>query len=104
MAKLAELLHESNADRLMCTAYDTAWLARLGALDWNLSSRALNWISENQLPDGSWGAWMPMYYHDRVISTLGAMILLATHGRRTFDRRQIERGLDALETITCGAT
>ena len=104
MTNFSKLFQESNSGRLMCTAYDTAWSARLGEMDWELSSKALNWISENQLSDGSWGAGMPMYYHDRVISTLAAMILLATHGRRAFDKRQIEHGLSALEIVTAGAT
>jgi hypothetical protein len=52
------------------TAYDTAWAARLGEIDWNLSSHSLAWLAENQLPDGSWGARAPFYHHDRVICTL----------------------------------
>lgn len=38
------------------TAYDTAWVAKLGQLDDELSDLALNWLCERQLPDGSWGA------------------------------------------------
>ena len=86
------------------TAYDTAWVARLGELDWALSSQALNWLSENQLPDGSWGAEKPIYYHDRVICTLAAMIALTHRGRRARDRQQINSGLEALERIINGAT
>ncbi|CNN33731.1 cyclase [Mycobacterium tuberculosis] len=36
------------------TAYDTAWVAKLGQLDDELSDLALNWLCERQLPDGSW--------------------------------------------------
>jgi halimadienyl-diphosphate synthase len=76
----------------------------MGEIDWELSSQALEWLCENQLPDGSWGAEKPFYYHDRVISTLSAMIALTHRGRRNMDRVQIEKGLLALEKITGGAT
>jgi halimadienyl-diphosphate synthase len=86
------------------TAYDTAWGARLGEIDWDISSQSLSWLAENQLPDGSWGAPAPMYYHDRVICTLAAMIALSTRGRRGHDKAQIELGKQALERIVGGAT
>lgn len=81
------------------TAYDTAWVARLGELDEQLSQPALKWIAENQLPDGSWGVSTPCYYHDRVVCTLSAMVALAKHGRRAADYRRIERGKWALEAL-----
>lgn len=102
--QIYNLLKEIGPGKMSSTAYDTAWVARLGKIDWNLSSQALNWLCENQLPDGSWGAAKPFYYHDRVISTLAAMIALTHRGRRTQDRHQIEKGLLALESITGGAT
>ena len=86
------------------TAYDTAWAARLGEIDWNLSSHSLAWLAENQLPDGSWGARAPFYHHDRVICTLAAMIALSYRGRRGHDKVQIENGRNALERIVGGAT
>jgi halimadienyl-diphosphate synthase len=59
---------------------------------------------ENQLPDGSWGAKAPFYYHDRVICTLAAMIALSYRGRRGHDKVQVENGRLALERIVGGAT
>lgn len=99
-----QLIGELGAGKMSNTAYDTAWVARLGTVDWELSSKALNWLCENQLPDGSWGALKPFNYHDRVISTLAAMIALNYRGRRQQDRVQIDRGLIALERITSNAT
>src|SRR5215207_974711 len=101
---IEKLVNEIGPGQMGSTAYDTAWAARLGEVDWELSSQALTWLAENQLPDGSWGAPAPMYYHDRVICTLAAMIALYHRGRREHDKAQIEKGRLALERIVGGAT
>jgi halimadienyl-diphosphate synthase len=101
---LTALLDKIGRSDMLATAYDTAWVARLGDIDWELSNQAINWLCEHQLPDGSWGVEQPFYYHDRVISTLSAMIALTYRGRRNQDKNQIERGLIALEKITSTAT
>jgi halimadienyl-diphosphate synthase len=101
---LTQLIEQIGPGHMASTAYDTAWVARLGELDWFLSSHALAWLAENQLPDGSWGAPAPMYYHDRVLCTLAAMIALSYRGRRGHDKIQIENGRLALERIVSGAT
>ncbi len=103
-SRVQELLKQVGPGKMSDVAYDTAWVARLGEIDSDLSNRALAWLSEHQLPDGSWGAERPFYYHDRLISTLAAMIALAHRGRRAHDSAQIERGLLALEKIIDGAT
>ena len=72
-----ELLNIIGPGRMPSIAYDTAWAARLGEIAPDISSAALEWICANQLPDGAWGAAEPFYYHDRVISTLAAMIALS---------------------------
>ncbi len=103
-----ELIHQTineiGPGKMSDVAYDTAWIARLGEIDWDLSSHALAWLTEHQLSDGSWGAEKPFYYHDRIISTLAAMIALTYRGRRQSDKRLIEKGLEALGRITSGAT
>ncbi len=86
------------------TAYDTAWVARLDEMDQNMANHAMEWICEHQLPDGSWGARQPLYYHDRVVCTLAAMTMLARRGQRSSDRMQMERGLIALDRIASKAT
>ena len=101
---IPKLIDEIGPGHMSSTAYDTAWTARLGEIDWSLSSQALSWLAEHQLPDGSWGASAPMYYHDRVLCTLAAMIALSYRGRRGQDRIQIENGKLALERIVSGAT
>lgn len=101
---IAQLVEEIGPGHMASTAYDTAWAARLGEIDWDISSKSLAWLAENQLPDGSWGAPAPMYYHDRVLCTLAAMIALTYRGRRGHDKVQIENGGLALERIVGGAT
>ena len=101
-ARVQELLKGLGPGKMSDVAYDTAWVARLGEVDWEISSRALAWLNEHQLPDGSWGAERPYYYHDRLISTLAAMIALTQRGRRAQDHAQIERGSRALETMAHG--
>jgi len=99
-----ELLNNIGAGRMPSIAYDTAWAARLGGIAPDISSAALEWICANQLPDGAWGAAEPFYYHDRVISTLAAMIALAERGRRAGDKKMIEKGLAALNRVVGSAT
>src|SRR6185436_16147503 len=94
-----QLLAEIGPGKMIPTAYDTAWVARLGELDEQLSQPALRWLSENQLPDGSWGTGAIFNYYDRVICTLAAMIALSKRGRRAQDRRRIDRGRWALERL-----
>jgi halimadienyl-diphosphate synthase len=101
---IEKLIDEIGPGHMASTAYDTAWAARLGEIDWGIGSRSLAWLAEHQLPDGSWGALAPMYYHDRVICTLAAMIALTYRGRRGHDKVQIENGRLALERIVGGAT
>ncbi len=101
---IAKLIDEIGPGHMASTAYDTAWAARLGEVDWNLSNHALSWLAENQLLDGSWGAPAPLYYHDRVLCTLAAMIALSYRGNRVHDKVQIENGRNALERIVGGAT
>ena len=77
------------------TAYDTAWVAQLGDIAPHLSKPALAWLRENQLPDGSWGASELCYHHDRVLSTLPALIALAKNGDQS-DKHRIEKAKQAV--------
>ncbi len=100
---MRDVLKDAGLSKMTRSAYDTAWIARLGDLETSLSQQALNWLCENQLQDGSWGAVTPLYYHDRIICTLAAMVALTMRGRRLQDRRQIQRGQHALEVLSRGA-
>ncbi len=105
METFVELLQKvGTGNNISSTSYDTAWIARLKDINANLGNHALEWVCENQHEDGSWGAVFPYYYHDRVICTLSAMIALTYKGRRQEDKLRIQRGLEALDRITAGAT
>lgn len=77
---------------ITASAYDTAWLARLVEIDEPIGYDALEWLRANQLEDGSWGVSQPLYYHDRVICTLSAIISLKKYGDES-DIPRIERAL-----------
>lgn len=95
------LLRESPG-QVPSVAYDTAWAALLGDHAPDLSYPALQWLCSHQLPDGSWGAPFPAYYHDRLISTLMALIAMARCGRRSTDRMQVDAGMAALHNLAEG--
>jgi len=105
-----ELLTNIGPGRMRSTAYDTAWVARLVELDEPIGHQAMEWLREHQLPDGTWGADQPRYFHDRLISTLSAMTALARFGDKC-DRECLSRsrlGLDmaikGLNSDTVGET
>jgi halimadienyl-diphosphate synthase len=87
--------------RISRSAYDTAWVARLIDLDEPLGMAALDWLRAHQLPDGSWGAESPRYFHDRLICTLAAMIALARCGQAE-DHKRLQRAQLALEFVAGG--
>jgi halimadienyl-diphosphate synthase len=99
--EIHNLLQEIGPGRMMHTAYDTAWVARLHELDEQMGKHALDWLRTHQLADGSWGAKSPMHYHDRLICTLAAMIALARHAE-TQDHVRIRRARSAVEMLILG--
>jgi halimadienyl-diphosphate synthase len=99
--EVRNLLKEIGPGRMNNTAYDTAWLARLGEIGVPMGEQALEWLRSHQLEDGSWGAKQPYYYHDRVICTLAAMNTLARRGR-VQDRVRLRQAEAALGTATGG--
>jgi halimadienyl-diphosphate synthase len=77
----AKELVQNLSERMGPSAYDVAWMARLqnssnGGARW---PDLIEWLLENQRPDGSWGGEI-VYYHDRVISTLAAATALRENG------------------------
>ncbi len=96
-ASVHQLLAEIGpGQRISRSAYDTAWLARLVELDEPLGYAAVEWLRENQLPDGSWGTREPRYHHERLACTLAAMNALG-HVGDVRDRGRLRRAQLALE-------
>jgi halimadienyl-diphosphate synthase len=93
--EIHKLLTLNGSSMIEPTAYDTAWVARLGEADAELSCKALEWLRTHQLADGAWGAEMPLYHHDRVICTLAAIIALIRNGAPE-DRWRVAAALPAL--------
>ena len=96
LGEIHTLLGRLGESRIEPVAYDTAWVARLGHVDSELAAQALEWLRTHQLPDGSWGALTPLYHHDRVISTLAALIALVLNGAPE-DQQRIRAALPALQ-------
>ncbi len=83
-----EIFRMERSQPIQATIYDTCWAARITESD---GSRAypelLEWLMDRQNPDGSWGSQVP-YVHDRLLSTLAVVLLLARHGYRKSDLGQ----------------
>ncbi len=99
--EVSKLLKQIGPGYMRSTAYDTAWVARLVEFDEPIGFQALEWLRENQLPDGSWGARELHYHHDRLICTLAAVSALA-HNGDSRDRNRLSRARLGLDTATKG--
>ena len=74
------------------TDYDTCWVAGLTNPDGTLAFPDLLWrLLERQRPDGSWGGEIP-YVHDRLLTTLAIVLLLARFGHRQQDEARLRAG------------
>lgn len=69
--------------------YDTAWIALIKDLDGRDSPQfpsSVEWIAENQLPDGSWGDDQFFCVYDRLVNTLACVVALRSwnvHAHKT---------------------
>lgn len=77
--------------RMGPSPYDIAWMARLrtpdGAPRW---PDLIDWLLDNQHADGSWGGEI-VYYHERIICTLAALIALRRNGFARYAQHSINR-------------
>jgi halimadienyl-diphosphate synthase len=91
MRTLFEVLDQKT---FSCTAYDTAWVARIKNPSYGRRPsypQALDWLRDHQHPDGSWGSSIE-YIHDRIISTVSALVALAEAGDYMKDFSAISKG------------
>ncbi|KAH9317871.1 hypothetical protein KI387_019640, partial [Taxus chinensis] len=80
------------------SAYDTAWVARVPALDGSdrpQFPQTLQWILRNQLSDGSWGEELCFLTYDRILATLACVITLTLW--HTGDA-QVKKGIEFIKT------
>lgn len=83
------MLQSMDDGEISISPYDTAWVALVsnGAAPQFPSS--LDWISSNQLPDGSWGDDRTFSIFDRIINTLACVVALTSWNR---DPLKTQRG------------
>nr|BAD91286.1 putative copalyl diphosphate synthase [Scoparia dulcis] len=75
------MLRSMEDGEITVSPYDTAWVALvedIGGSGTPQFPSSLEWISNNQLPDGSWGDGATFSAHDRIINTLACVIALRT--------------------------
>ncbi|RDX74658.1 hypothetical protein CR513_45569, partial [Mucuna pruriens] len=77
-----KLILDSKKDGVITiSAYDTAWVALVKNIRDENSPQfpsCLEWIANNQLPDGSWGDAELFKPHDRILNTLSCVIALTS--------------------------
>ncbi|XP_052170404.1 ent-copalyl diphosphate synthase 1 [Diospyros lotus] len=64
---------------ISASAYDTAWVALVEDINGGGGPQfpaSLQWIANNQMPDGSWGDPFIFQAHDRILNTLACVIAL----------------------------
>ncbi|KAH9723884.1 Ent-copalyl diphosphate synthase [Citrus sinensis] len=76
---IKSMLGSMDGGEISTSAYDTAWVALIKDIDGNDAPQfpsCLQWIADNQLPDGSWGDDKIFLAHDRLINTLACIAAL----------------------------
>ncbi|KAF8392464.1 hypothetical protein HHK36_022806 [Tetracentron sinense] len=98
---IRSMLGSMEDGEISISAYDTAWLALVEDIHGSGAPQfpsSLQWVVENQLPDGSWGDPYIFSAHDRIICTLSCVIALKSwniyHGSR-------EKGLSFIRDNMC---
>nr|ADL14246.1 pimara-8(14),15-diene synthase [Taiwania cryptomerioides] len=102
VAEIKELFNSMEDGEISPSAYDTAWVARVPAIDGSAEPQfpqMMDWILENQLPDGSWGEKRRFLACDRFLNTLACLVTLTFWG---VGNDQVQRGVDFLRRNTKG--
>ncbi|KAJ9543438.1 hypothetical protein OSB04_023145, partial [Centaurea solstitialis] len=77
--KIKAMLDTMDDGGINVSAYDTAWVALIQDVNGNNRPQfpsSLEWIINNQLPDGSWGDRFLFLAYDRILSTLACVVAL----------------------------
>ncbi|MQM17237.1 hypothetical protein Taro_050205 [Colocasia esculenta] len=81
ISKIKAMLESIGDGEISISAYDTAWVALVPDIHGSHGPQfpsSLQWIKENQLPDGSWGDRDFFISYDRLLNTLACVIALKT--------------------------
>ncbi|CAI9107828.1 OLC1v1007296C3 [Oldenlandia corymbosa var. corymbosa] len=76
---IRSMLESMEDGEISISPYDTAWVALVEDINGSGGPQfpaALDWIAQNQLPDGSWSDGKIFEAHDRILNTLGCVIAL----------------------------
>ena len=89
---VSELLRADLSLLTQSTDYDTSWAAQLVEEDGSLAyPDLLPSLMDRQQPDGGWGSRVS-HGHDRLLTTLSIVLLLARFGHRRRDKEQRAAG------------
>ncbi|XP_018506103.2 ent-copalyl diphosphate synthase 1-like [Pyrus x bretschneideri] len=73
------MLESMEDGEITISAYDTAWVALVEDVEGSGLPQfpsSLQWIANNQLPDGSWGDIEIFTAHDRILNTIACVVAL----------------------------
>ncbi|RXI02760.1 hypothetical protein DVH24_002838 [Malus domestica] len=73
------MLESMEDGEITISAYDTAWVALVEDMEGSGLPQfpsSLQWIANNQLPDGSWGDSEIFNAHDRILNTIACVVAL----------------------------
>lgn len=81
MESIRSILQSMGDGEITISPYDTAWVALVEDISGGETAApqfpaSLDWISKNQLPDGSWGDAYTFSIYDRIINTLACVVAL----------------------------
>ncbi|KAF5204791.1 Ent-kaurene synthase, partial [Thalictrum thalictroides] len=98
----------NKVDQLSVSSYDTAWVAMVPCLDsprLPYFPQCLNWVLENQHPDGSWGLTHhdrhPFLLKDTLSSTLASILALK---KWNIGEQHVNKGLQFVTSNLASAT
>nr|QWV53992.1 kaurene synthase-like 1 [Chamaecyparis formosensis] len=100
VAEIKEVFNSLEDGEISPSAYDTAWVARVAAIDGSAEPQfpqLVDWILRNQSADGSWGEERLFLVCDRFLSTLACLLTLTFWG---VGNDHVQRGLDFLRGNT----
>ncbi|XP_062145499.1 ent-copalyl diphosphate synthase 1 isoform X1 [Alnus glutinosa] len=98
---IKSMLGSMEDGEITISAYDTAWVALVEDIHGSGLPQfpsSLEWIADNQLPDGSWGDSEIFFGYDRIINTLACVIALKSWN---IHPEKYEKGISFLKEKIC---